>query len=151
MSVFHKKEQQQFRRAGALFISEQGGNYAHSMEILDKNDLRMLTYQEALSHAPELVSELKGKWFWLAGEGIKENRLCTFDAKGELAESTGSETYDQKIRVWSGKLPLYLGVISGVYRDGRRFVLGASISPEAVAYAVVGVKVKSDLTESRRE
>ncbi len=151
MPIFHKKERPQFRQVGELFILDQKGNYAKSMEILAENGLRPLTYREALAKAPDMVRELKGKWFWLAGQGIKEDRLCTYDAKGELAESTGSETYDQKVRVWSGKHPLHLAVIAGVYGDGRRFVLGASVGPEAVAYAMVGVKIQPGLVESRRE
>lgn len=123
----------------ALFISDCGGDHAKSMGILARKGLRPLTYQEAFSRSLELISELKGKWFYLAGKGIKEDGVYTFTEKGELAIVTGKETLDQKVRVWPGNQPLSLG-IGSVGFAGRRFLLLAHGRPSPVAPVVVGVK-----------
>ena len=124
----------------SLIILEQKADHAESMAILAKKGLRPLTYQEALSRSSELINELKGKWFYLAGEELnKENGIYTFDNQGGLAELAGNETYDQKVQVWPGDLPLYLFVYSGPF-DGVRFGLAAGGSPRVAAPVVVGVK-----------
>src|SRR5271157_3583536 len=124
----------------SLIILEQEADHADSMKILAKNGLRPLTYQEALSRSTELIKELKGKWFYLAGEELnKENGIYTFDNQGGLAELAGNETYDQKVQVWPGDLPLYLCVYSVPFFGGRRFDLDADSSPRDAAPVVVGV------------
>jgi hypothetical protein len=110
--------------------------------------LRLLTYQEALSRSSELVNELKGKWFYLSGEGLNENGLYTFTEKGELAKLVGNETLDKKVRVWKGNNPPSLGVISDDYARGGakyvggRFLFQAISTPFDVAPVVVGVRAK---------
>ena len=144
--VMEQAEQAQFREAKAegkasLHISVQGADYARSMEILAKNGLRPLTYLEAFSRFPELITELRGKWFYLAGKGLdKKSGFYTFNELGELAELAGNETYDRKVRVWSGDQPLSIYVASST-RDAGRFYFGAIVPPYHVAWAVVGVKI----------
>src|SRR5271157_3663853 len=84
----HKASEPKMAEA-SLIILEQEADHADSMKILAKNGLRPLTYQEALSRSTELIRELKGKWFYLAGQGLKEEGIYTFDKQGELAKLTG--------------------------------------------------------------
>jgi hypothetical protein len=115
--------------------------------------LRLLTYQEALSRSSELVNELKGKWFYLSGEGFNENGVYTFDNNGALLRLSGNESMDQKVRVWNTKPvpntnPSSLGVISDDYARcgakyvGGRLLLQAISTPFDVAPVVVGVRAK---------
>ena len=133
-----------FRETKAgLHIAKTEANHQDSMSILAANGLRPLTYQEALSRAPELIKELEGKWFYLAGNVIAQNGIFTFNDKGELQPLKGNEKYDQKVSVYPGNQPLSLDVSSN-YRDGR-FVLDAkNYWPSVVASVVVGVKASSE-------
>ncbi len=143
MTKTQVRERPQFKQVGDLFISEQSANHSKSMDILKDNALRPITYQEALSHASELIQELKGKWFYLAaGETIKEGGLYTFDKHGELTKLTGKETYDQQIRVNAGNEHQSLFITSVSFF--RRFCLSAGYSDHIVAPVVVGVKIDSE-------
>ena len=123
-----------------LLISEWGGNQAESMSILRSNGLRPLTYQEALSHSAELISELKGKWFYLDGKGIHENGVYTYNAEGELAKPIGIGKSDQRVRVHSGN-PLSTLYVSPDDAINWRFDLRGDFLPDHVAPVVVGVKI----------
>ena len=132
-----------FRETKAgLHIAKTEANHQDSMSILAANGLRPLTYQEALSRAPELIKELERKWFYLAGNGITEDGVYTFNDKGELQPLKGNEKYDQKVRVYTGNQPLSLGVGSDYYV--WRFGLVACGRPDDVASVVVGVKASSE-------
>ncbi len=137
------KAQQQVESAATIKVLEQRGNHAQSMDILAKNGLRPLTYQEALSRSSELIEKLKGKWFYLDGKGIAGSGIYTFNENGALVAPKGNEALDQKVRVWSGSNPLSLFVNSdNVARYlGRRFYLGGGDLPYGVAPVVVGVEV----------
>src|SRR5271157_4765495 len=146
----HKASEPEIAEA-SLIILKQRADHAESMAILAKNGLRPLTYQEALSRSSELIKELEGKWFYLAGEGLnKKDKIYTFDNQGGLAELAGNETRDQKVRVWSGDQPLYLYVNSDPI-GGRRFDLAADESPPDIAPVVVGVKIDEVLPQIRRK
>lgn len=125
-----------------LFISKTEANHLDSMSILVTNGLRPLTYQEALSRAPELIMELKGNWFWLAGEGMAKDGVYTFDNKGELQLLEGNEKYDHKVRVCPGTNPLFLFIHDG-HGDEWGFDLFAYDRPSDVASVVVGLKSSS--------
>lgn len=114
------------------------------MKLLADNGLRPVTYWEALVHAPELVSELKGKWFWLADQGTTKSGIYTFNANGELAEPNGTETLDEKVHIFRGNRPLRLSISSDDYSDWR-FALGGRTVSGAIAPVVVGIK---DVTKS---
>ncbi len=142
-----QSEQARFRQAGTLFVSDQGMNYEQSMRLLADNGLRPLTYQEALSRAPELIKSLKGKWFFLDGKGITENGIHAFDAHGELIKPIGNETYDQKVRAWSGN-PLFSFIVLDAVLSYGRFAVGSGLKPDLKATVVVGIK---DATKSLEE
>ncbi|MDE1834584.1 MAG: hypothetical protein KGH64_04560 [Candidatus Micrarchaeota archaeon] len=130
-------------RQGRIEVIDQNANHAQSMEILAARGLRPLTYQEAFSRSSELIKTLKGKWFYLDGQGIEKSGMHTFNGKGELVELTGNESTDQKVRVWSGNNPLSL-VVGSDYDArfyGGRFNLGAYGGPRVVAPVVVGVEI----------
>lgn len=146
-------EQKQFRSVGTLFIAEQSAGHALSMELLATNGLRPLTYQEALSRSLELMKELKGKRFWLAGQGIHgEDEVCIFNAQSELVKSTGKESLDKRIRVWSSDQPLSLTVLSDADTAyyGARFTLSGNW-PLYVAQVVVGVVDEEPILGKGRE
>ena len=129
-------------------------NRSQSMKRLADNGLRLPTYQEALSHSSELIKEFEGKWFWLCDnhQGIKEDGLFTFNAMGELVKSTGSETLDQRVRVWKGNWPLRLRVSSGTSPNdlGWRFSIYGDYVPQSVADLVVGVVDADSILEKGR-
>lgn len=140
-------------KTGEFFVAKQEANYADSMKILKEYGYQALTYQEALARAPELIKELMGKWFWLAGDGkdlTKGRGVYTFDEHGELTKLKGGEKPDQQVRVYSGEHPLSLGVDSGLYDDGR-FSIFADDGPDVVAPVVVGVKVEQELLKELNE
>ncbi len=145
-----QSEQARFRQAGTLFVSDQGMNYEQSMRLLADNGLRPLTYQEALSRAPELIKSLKGKWFFLDGKGITENGIHAFDAHGELIKPIGNETYDQKVYVWSDNRPLAFSVLTDD-RGYSRFEIIAIYGSDRIAQAVVGVEIEPGLQEAARK
>ena len=112
---------------GAVHLIDAEANHTQSMDILSRNGMRALTYQEAFVHLmqnPELKEQLKGKWFYLAGEGFHADGYHTVDDKGNLKEGRGNP--EQTVYTYSGKQPLSLGVGSdaGVYY--RRFDLDAT-------------------------
>jgi len=138
----------------SIFMLEQGADHANSMRILDENGLRPLTSQEALTHiskTPELKNQLRGKWFYIAGKGLKEDGLYTFDKEGNLKE-IGKEkpSYEKTVRGWKGNRPLSLYVnYSSLY--GRRFYLRADEVPDDVARGVVVGIRKDDPAEQMAE
>lgn len=89
------KEPSRFRQVGTLFISDQGGDLARSMELLAVNGLRPLTPLEAASRAKELTNELKGNWFWLRDVGNAGHNPAFFIYPGgvRLQALEGKEFY----------------------------------------------------------
>jgi hypothetical protein len=134
-----------------LHIANHEADHAGSMKALADNGLRPLTYQEAFTRSSELITELKGKWFYLDGQGTDKSGIYTYNNKGELTELTGGETIDQKVRVWSGNQPLSIFVYSVPYAriDGRRFFLFAYYAPNVVAPVVVGVKLQAEPSQAQ--
>ena len=130
--------------SAAVFVSETEANHADSMELLQKNRSRPMTYQEALvlmDRDPELKEQLKGKWFYLEGKGLDESGFHTFDNAGNLTEGKGDA--EKTVYLWKGENPLSLGVhtdyVARIYE--RRFYLYADDDPQYVASVVVGVRV----------
>lgn len=153
--VREQVERVQFREVAgnskqALHIADHQADHAGSMKALVDNGLRPLTYQEALSRSSELITELKGKWFYLDGQEINENGIYTFTGNGQLVNVAGNESIDKKVRVYSGNNPLSLSVYSGddARGSGRRFYLDAAYSPDFVAPVVVGVKLQAESSQA---
>ncbi|MDE1768816.1 MAG: hypothetical protein KGH64_01855 [Candidatus Micrarchaeota archaeon] len=141
------RQQAQFGEVGgnaksALHIIYHEANHAQSMKILADNGLRPLRHREALSRSSELITELKGKWFYLAGRGTDKSGIYTFNDKGALVESTGNRPIDLIVRVWPGNKPLSLVVYSDVIAQvkHKRFLIDADDWPSSVAPVVVGVE-----------
>ena len=119
------------------------------MKLLSEAGLRPLSYQELLPLLMEdeqLRNTLKGKRFWIAGQGMNKNGIFTIDEKGELVPLLQGffkkkTSVEQKVRVFSGNQPLSFGVDSdyGAADLGRRFNLLADVVPQFVAPVVVGV------------
>jgi hypothetical protein len=129
----------------ALDISTIHADYSKSKSMIEEAGLVLLTRQNALlilMNDEVLKESLKGKWFYLAGEGIEKSRIYTIDQKGELIDAKEGLSIERKVRVWSGPHTLSLLVSSDYYaaRDHRRFDLFASAEPEDVAPVVVGIE-----------
>ncbi len=132
-----------------LYILEKRANHPDSMKLLSEAGLRPLSYQELLPLLMEdeqLRNTLKGKRFWIAGQGMNKNGIFTIDEKGELVPLLQGffkkkTSVEQKVRVFSGNQPLSFGVDSdyGAADLGRRFNLLADVVPQFVAPVVVGV------------
>jgi len=138
----------QFREIKSLgksvFVSEHEADYANSMRILAENGLRPSTSQEALiliSEIPELKDQLKGKWFYLAGKGLKEkDGIYTFDEKGNLVKVTGEvkPSREKTVCVWGGNQLLSLAVYADNFLRGQFYLTGrTSDSPAPV---IVGIR-----------
>ena len=123
-------------------IYEKSANHNDSIAFLKSKGMRLLSYQEALvwlDKDSEAKSKLKGRWFYLAGNGTELSGYYTFDDKGKLTEGKGE--IEKTVYVWSGSNPLSLCVHADYYArycEGR-FVLDASDVPSFVARVVVGV------------
>ena len=131
-----------------LYILEKEANHSESMKLLSEAGLRPLSYQELLPllmKDEQLRNTLKGKWFWIAGQGMYKRGMFTINKKGELREIAREEkpSAERKVYVWSGDQPLSFVVYSDAVAayDGRRFNLSAGYEPLLVAPVVVGVPV----------
>ena len=152
-----------FREIGnsGVSIAFTNANHKDSMSLLQQNGLRAMTYQEApvrLSKDKNSKEQLKGNWFWLAGEGTELSGYYIFNNKGELTKGKGH--IENTVYVWKGSQPLSLSVRSD--DDARiyegRYYLYAYDSPDDVATVVVGVRdahevgapQKADVTSTAR-
>ncbi len=133
-----------------LYVSNQDADHPETMKLLADNGLRPITYQEAFMCAPELIEKLAERWFFLAGTGIQEKGTYAWDENGKLAELTGSETYEQKVRVYSGTKALAIQIYVGRF-DGVSFKLHGHFLPQYVAPVVVGVNTPLREAEMRVE
>lgn len=135
-----------FRNVGAFGaqVSKTNANYEQSMQLLERNDMKALTYQEALVLLMKdevLKNTLKDNWFWLAGNGIDREESFTIDEKGEMVKGT-EKNKEKLVRAWSGNNTPYLMVLSDDFSAtvGRRFGIGGHDAwPGDVAPVVVGV------------
>ena len=76
-----------------VFIAHTQADQENSMNLLQQNGFRALTYQEAfvkLDQNPELKEQLKGRWLYLDGKGSELSGFYISDEKGELAENRGT-------------------------------------------------------------
>lgn len=129
----------------SLFALQHEANYANSMRILADNGMRPITYQEALARHEQLIKELAGSWFWLAGNGIKqEDGYYAFDRHGNLAHLTGRETAEQKVYVSKSSGPLSIGIgFGGDSEDGIFDIVGDGHS-DTPAPVIVGTRKSLD-------
>ncbi len=101
-----------------VFISETEANYTDSMALLQQKHLRAMTYQEALvliDRNPGLMGQLKEKWFWLAGKGLKEEGYHIFDNEGKLVKDKGEKNI---VFAYNPELELYITFENGKQVEG---------------------------------
>lgn len=128
-----------------LYTLKTEANHSNSMKLLDEAGLRPLTRQEILPLLMKdetLKNSLKGKWFYLAGEGLKEDGIYTINSKGDLVTLGGEKVSVQnRVRAFKGPHLLSLVVISdrGSPQYGGRFGLAANCGFSVRAPVVVGV------------
>ena len=125
-----------------IYVLDKGANHPASVKLLEDAGLTLFTENEILSilvKDEQLKATLKGKWFYLAGNGTEKTGLYTINSDGNLTGGKG-QSIENTVRVWPGKNPLSLGVDSDdVAADcGWRFLLGASCGPVSAAPVVVG-------------
>ena len=134
-----------------LYILEKGAIHPNSMKLLSEAGLRPLSYPEILSllmRDEQLKNALKGKWFWIAGQGMNKYSIFTIDEKGELVPLPQGffkkkTSVEQKVGVSHGNQPLSFAVYSddNAAFYGWRFGLYAYNEPQNVAPVVVGVLI----------
>lgn len=129
-----------------IYVLQKKANHPKSMKLLSDAGLRPMTYQELLPllmKDEQLKNALKGKWFWLAGQGMEKEGIFTINEKGELREITKKEklSVEQKVRAFLGEQPLSFDVDWDDYAAslGWRFYLYADLGPQGVAPVVVGM------------
>ena len=125
---------------GKVYLVITDADYAKSKDILSKNGLRLLTRQEALAYLTQnskLKEQLKGKAFWLADKGSKDDGCYTIDSEGNIKPGEGNP--EKTVNIGPGPSQLLLGVSSDVNVNWR-FEISANSVPENVLRIVVGVK-----------
>ena len=150
-------KQAQFKEVNATgaFVCKTKANYADSMALLQQNNLRALTYPEALvliDRNPDLKEHLKDQWFYLEGKGILDKSGCyAFDNLGNLSKVKGDP--EKTVYIYSGTNPLSLHVhTAGDARFyERRFSLDAYYDPQDVASVVVGVRIGHEVATPKIE
>lgn len=135
-----------------MFMSETSANYQRSVDLLTKNGLVALTYQKALvlmDQNPDFKEQLKGKWFWIAGDSLHISGYYTFDDSGELIK-TEEINPEKAVNVHGGSYPSYfvVGALNRILRGGARFGTGANIPSQTIAPVVVGYSLSSEATLS---
>jgi hypothetical protein len=136
-----------------VFIAHKQANQEISMNLLQQNSFRALTYQEAfvkMDQNPELKEQLKGRWLYLNGKGSELSGFYIFDDKGELSKIAGPSILkkgkgdlEKIVFVLKGSEPLSLLVQTDDFAryGGFRFGIYATYGHSDVAGVVVGVRV----------
>ena len=141
-------------RNSRVFIAQTEANQKNSMSILQQNSFRALTYQEALVKIYqnlELKEQLKGKWFYLEGNGSALSGYYIFNEKGELTQGKGN--IEKTVYVYKGSQPLSLSVLTDLNAHFAewRFDLIAPYRPDFVAPVVVGVRIGHEVAAPKIE
>ena len=136
----------------AVFIAHTQANHENSMNLLQQNDFRPLTIQEAfvkIDQNPELKEQLKGKWLYLEGKGSELSGFYMFDDSGELSKIAGPSILkkgkgdlEKIVFVLKGSEPLSLLVQTDDFAryGGFRFGIYATYGHSDIAGVVVGVR-----------
>ena len=149
--------QVEFREVGTtgVLIAYIKANQKNSMNLLQQNSFRALTFQEALikiDENPELKELLKGRWLYLEEIGSELSGFYIFNEKGELAKISGPAILkkgkgdlEKIVFILKGSQPLSLLVATDDFAryGGFRFGLYATYGQSDVAGVVVGVKVST--------
>jgi hypothetical protein len=143
----------EFKEVGTtgVFIAHTEANQINSMDLLQQNGFRALTFQEALmkiDQNPELKERLKGRWLYLDGKGSELSGFYMFNEKGELSKISGPAILkkgqgdlEKFVFVLKGSQPLSLLVQTDDFAryGGFRFGVYATYGHSDVAGVVVGV------------
>ena len=147
--------QVQFREVSTtgVFMALTQANQEDSMNLLQHNGLRALTFREALmkiDRNPELKEQLKGRWLYLGEKGSELSGFYMFNEKGELAKISGPAILkkgkgdlEKIVFVLKGSEPLSLLVQTDDFarNGGFHFGLFATYGQSVVAGVVVGIKL----------
>ena len=147
--------QVEFREVGTtgVFMAHTKANQKDSMNLLQQNGFRALTYQDALmkiDQNPELKEQLKGRWLYLDGKDSELSGFYIFNEKGELTKISGPAILkkgkgdlEKIVFVLKGSQPLSLLVQTDDFAryGGFRFGLFATYGQSDIAGVVVGVRV----------
>ena len=113
-----------------------------------------MTYQEAIAlidRNQELKAQLKNKWFYLGGEGLKKSGHHTFDDEDKLVEGRGD--IEKTVYAYSGNKPLSLHVQDDGYArlSFARFEINTWCDPQYVAPVVIGVRADYEVAMPKIE
>ncbi|MEM0200986.1 MAG: hypothetical protein QXD23_01115 [Candidatus Micrarchaeaceae archaeon] len=134
-----------------IFISNEKADYNNYMMLLDRNNLKQLTYEKILksiNENQELKQNLKCKGFYIYYENNLENGFYTINNNGLLVPGRGN--IEQTIFVWKKEINV-LNNLSNVYSlifrvesdknataNKARFTIHDVCSPFTVAQIIVG-------------
>jgi hypothetical protein len=149
--------QVEFREVGitGVFIAHTVANRENSINLLQQNGFRALTYQEALikiDQNPELKKQLQGRWLYLDGKGTELSGFYIFNEKGELTKiagpailKKGQGDLEKIVFVLKGSQPLSLLVQTDDFAryGGFRFGIYGTYGHSDVAGVVVGVHTEN--------
>ena len=144
--------QVEFREVGTtgVYIAHTEANQINSINLLEQNGFRALTFQDALikiDRNPELKEQLKGRWLYLDGKGSELSGFYIFNDKGELSKISGPAILkkgkgdlEKIVFVLKGSQPLSLLVQTDDFAryGGFRFGIYATYGHSDVAGVVVG-------------
>lgn len=128
-----------------LYVLKAEADYFKSMNVLDNAGLRLLRRTEILPLLMDdemLKNPLKGYWFYLEDNGLKENGLYTIDEKKAFTKIQNELlSIENKVHVWKGINPLSLAVLSDMCAIdfGRRFDIDAFYMPSVSAPIIIGI------------
>jgi len=138
---------------GGHAILREASNIAESIRRLSGQGFRLLTSPEAFDIPEAVKNSLKGKHFWISGEGgMDKEGLHHLGRNGKLVRGRGP-SIEETIRVLPGKGPLAVFILSddGATRLGARFLLIADYNPGELAPVVVGVPKDQALSDLVRK
>ena len=123
------------------FILPDAASISESRARLCASDLRLLEQEEAFLIAVKAKEQLKGRWFWISGEGGTEKEgIYRFNKNGALSRGEGASA-ENTVRIFPGKGPLAIFILTdeGTHRMEARFLLVADYSPGSIAPLCVGI------------
>ena len=134
-----------------VLFGHANANYERSMKLLKRNDLRPLTYKEAIVNISQdhvLLEQLKGKWFYIDNnaEGHRLVNNYFFNKRGKLTHGEKPD-FERNLYAWFGEDPLSI-IINSDYdakESGRRFTIDAGLPKAYIAPVVLGIKPRSEI------
>jgi len=124
-------------------FSGRGSTYEHSVRTLKEKEHRLLTLEEAayiLTHYPDKLNSLKGRSFYIEGEGNGAGGYHTIRDDGSVHLEM-SKNLERSLYYHSGNLNISLIILQDneAIKNNGRFCLDARNLPSNHVTAIVGL------------